>query len=117
MTLDWFNEILANEDKALLVAELYDKLVGLVLINLKTTPDDPIFRPRRYANIDEVAVAKEYRGQGIGRHLMTKTHEWIVAQGVKEIELFVWERNQNAIRFYEKLGYRMVRKGMKLDLE
>ncbi len=117
MTPDWFKKILTNENKALLVAELDHKLVGLVLIELMTAPDDPIFKPRRYAYIEEVGVLKEYRGLGIGRQLMAKTHEWITAQGVKEVELFVWEDNPNAIRFYEKLGYRMVRRGMKLDLD
>ena len=117
MTPDWFNEILANENKALLVAESEGKLLGLVLIELMTAPDDPIFKPRRYAYIEELAVLKEYRGHGIGRRLMIKTHEWITAQGVKEVELFVWERNPNAIRFYEQLGYQMVRRGMKLDLD
>jgi ribosomal protein S18 acetylase RimI-like enzyme len=117
MTPDWFNKILTHEDKALLVAELDHRLLGLVLIEFLTAPDDPILKPRRYAYIEEVAVLKEYRGQGIGRQLMTKSHEWITTQGVKEVELFVWEDNPNAIRFYEKMGYRMVRRGMKLDLD
>jgi ribosomal protein S18 acetylase RimI-like enzyme len=117
MTRDWFNEILTNENRAVLVAELENVLVGLVLINLMNAPDDPIFQPRRYAYIEEVAVVKEQRGYGIGRLLMTKTHEWIAAQGVNEVELFVWERNRNAIRFYEELGYLMIRRGMKLDLD
>ena len=117
MTRNWFKKILADENKALLVAELGDRLVGLVLIDLLTAPDDPIFKPRRYAYIEEVAVLKEHRGHGIGRQLMTITHEWITAQGVKEVELFVWEGNPNAIRFYEKLGYQTVRREMKLDLD
>ena len=117
MTPDWFKNILTNENKALLVAELDHRLLGLVLIALMTAPDDPIFKPRRYAYIEEVAVLEEYRGQGIGRQLMTKCHEWITAQGVKEVELFVWEDNPNAIRFYGQLGYQTVRRGMKLDLD
>ena len=117
MTPDWFKKILTDENKALLVAEKDDRLVGLVLIELMTAPDDPIFKPRRYAYIEELAVLKEHRGHGIGRLLMAKTHEWITAQGVKEVELFVWEDNPKAIRFYEQLGYQMVRRGMKLNLD
>ena len=64
-----------------------------------------------------INVDKSARGYGIGRQLMTITHEWITAQGVKEVELFVWEGNPNAIRFYEKLGYQTVRREMKLDLD
>ena len=91
MSRDWFNNIFTNENKALLVAESDGVLIGLVLINLMNAPDDPIFQPRRYAYIEELAVLKEHRGQGVGRLLMAKTHEWIAAQGVNEVELFVWD--------------------------
>ena len=117
MTRAWFQEILSNAAKMLLVAQDGDHLTGLVLIELMTTPDDPIFQPRRYAYIDELAVLESRRGAGIGRALMEQAHQWIADQGIHAIELNVWERNQSAIRFYERLRYRTFRRGMKLDLD
>jgi ribosomal protein S18 acetylase RimI-like enzyme len=117
MTREWFHEIIGNENKALLVADLNNELVGLILIELRTNPDDPIFVPRRYAYVDEVAVTTSQRGQGIGRLLMAQAHEWIVAQGVKEVELNVWESNTGAIAFYEELGYQPLRRRLRFLLD
>ena len=48
---------------------------------------------------------------------MAKRHEWIATQSVNEVEMFVQESNKNAIRFYEYLGYKTIRGGMKLNLD
>ena len=116
MTSKWYDELLFNPDKTLLVAEMGEKIAGLVLIQLKRSSDNPIYRPRRFADIDELAVAKRYRGQGIGRALMDAAHKFIRSQGIDEVELDVWERNSGAIAFYEKLGYAKLRRKMQFIL-
>jgi ribosomal protein S18 acetylase RimI-like enzyme len=116
MTHEWFDEILTNPHKALLVAECAREIVGLVLVAIRTSPDDPIFRPRRYGYIDEIAVAERYRGQGIGQLLMKEAHIWASEQGASEVELHVWEANQSAIAFYERLGYTAIQRTMKVVL-
>ena len=116
MTREWFDEILTNARKALLVAERAREIVGAVLITIRTSPDDPIFQPRRYGYIDEIAVAERYRGQGIGQLLMKEAHTWTFEQGASEVELHVWEANQPAIVFYERLGYTAIQRTMKVVL-
>jgi ribosomal protein S18 acetylase RimI-like enzyme len=83
---------------------------------LYTFKDDPIYRPRRFAYIDELSVAKRYRGQGLGRALMDAAHKFVLSQGIDEVELDVWERNAGAIAFYEKLGYAKLRLKMQFVL-
>ena len=46
------------------------------------------------------------RGRGIGSLAMQYLEEQIRAQGLKRIELGVFEFNTNAIHLYQKLGYR-----------
>jgi len=65
----------------------------------------PMFVPRRWLQVDNVAVLRAYRGMGIGRALMDEAHAWARAQGLADVELTVWEFNQDAIAFYEALGY------------
>jgi ribosomal protein S18 acetylase RimI-like enzyme len=117
ITHEWFDEILANTQKAMLVAEHGHAIVGVLLINIRTNPDDPIFQPRRYAYIVEVAVAERHRGQGIGQSLMKEAHTWAGEQGATDIELNVWELNQLAIAFYEKLGYTTILRKMTLPID
>lgn len=89
-------------------------IVGVALVAIRNSIDDSIFRQRKYIYIDEIAVAAAQRGRGIGRSLIEKIHQWGQAQGVDEIELQVWERNDQAIGFYENLGYQKWRRTMRL---
>jgi len=113
MTLEWFSGVLEDPRTALFVAELEAEVVGVALVELKTNLNDPVFRPRRYAYIEEIAVAASHRGRGIGRVLMERIHHWAQEQGITEIELQVWERNGQVIDFYQKLGYQMWRRTMR----
>jgi ribosomal protein S18 acetylase RimI-like enzyme len=113
MTPEWFDEVLKDPRAALFVAELGGEVVGVVLVEQKTNVNNPIFRQRRYAYIQEIAVAASHRGQGIGRLLVERIHQWAQEQGIKEIELTVWERNGQAIGFYQKQGYHLWRRTMR----
>lgn len=56
--------------------------------------------------IHEVFVLPEYRGKGIGKALMLKLLEYGKERGLKEAELWVGEKNERAIKFYKKLGFK-----------
>jgi ribosomal protein S18 acetylase RimI-like enzyme len=115
VTHEWYDEILSNPHKALFVAEL-ENIIAVLLLRVMSSPDDPIFQPRRYVYVDEIAVEESHRGRGVGQALMRKAREWALAQGAREIELNVWEANTRAILFYENLGYTTTRRTMKLTL-
>ncbi|MGB3341435.1 MAG: GNAT family N-acetyltransferase [bacterium] len=104
-TKDFISSIISSKDEILFVAELNDTIIGVVLIGIRTAPYIDIMVPRRYAVIDNIVVLKVHRGKGVGKMLMKKAHEWISSKDIKHIELHVWEFNQSAIKFYEKLGY------------
>ncbi len=116
ITSAWYRDVLGNPDKQLFVAEVDGKIVGLLLLQLKRSPDDPIFKPRLYASVEEVAVTKRFRGQGIGRRLMDHALDWADEHGADEIELEVWEENRGSIALYEKLGYEVIRRKMRIVL-
>jgi GNAT superfamily N-acetyltransferase len=49
---------------------------------------------------------------GIGQALLRRAERWAAERGASELELTVWEFNQDAIAFYEKLGYVTERRTM-----
>jgi ribosomal protein S18 acetylase RimI-like enzyme len=116
MTPEWFEAVLSSPEQVLLVARAAGQVVGVLLIQEMTNPDDDIYRPRRYLYVDELMVAGAFRGRGIGRQLMEAAAHWALERGIEEIELNVWERNLAAIAFYEHLGYTTVRRRMKRNL-
>jgi ribosomal protein S18 acetylase RimI-like enzyme len=98
--------MLTDESAALFVAESGHQIVGLVVVLLREARGIPILVPRRYVQVETLAVREGYRRMGIGRALMERAHQWAQDSGVTEVQLGVWEFNQEAIAFYERLGYR-----------
>lgn len=117
MTPEWYEALLSDPDQTLYVAELEHEIVGLLLLREMANPDDPIFRPRRYAYVDEVAVAQAHRRRGIGRRLMEQALQWARERGLGTIELNVWAANPGAIEFYRRLGYGVIRHRMRREID
>lgn len=93
-----------NPDSAFYIAEDQGEIVGYIKINrgpAQTEPghDDALEVQRLY-------VLKAYKGEGIGRRLMQQAIDQAIDSASHYIWLGVWEHNDKAIRFYEKLGFR-----------
>lgn len=80
-------------------------IIGVVQLVFK---DDKEFYAdgKTRAHIHHARVAEELRGKGIGSELMRYAEDEAKQRGFKEMTLGVEETNENAIRFYEELGYR-----------
>jgi ribosomal protein S18 acetylase RimI-like enzyme len=102
---EYIASIIADEHATLLLAERPDQVIGLIHVLIREARDIPILVPRRYAVIENLVVAAGNRRCGVGRALMEAAHRWAQKQSVDHIELGVWEFNQGALAFYEKLGY------------
>lgn len=61
--------------------------------------------------ISEFVVDKAYQGHSIGRKLMEACLNYLRGSG--RVILEVGEKNENAIRFYERWGFRRLRKDAK----
>jgi diamine N-acetyltransferase len=116
MTTKWFEAVLENPDQILFVAEDGQELAGVALFELRTSIDDPIFTPRKYVHLSEIAVSGKYRGRGVGRLLMEEIQHWTEEHRISDIELQVWAKNTQAISFYEHLGYQPWRQTMRLTI-
>jgi len=114
---DYYSELIADENVALLVAEVGERLVGFVHAMMRDAPAFPIFVPRHYALVDGIVVSAGFHNQGIGRILMDKMQEWAIAKGANSIELNVYEFNTSAISFYERLGYQTFSRKMNKELK
>ena len=110
-------DLITDESVGLFVAEREAQLVGLVHIVIRDTPDIPILVPRRYAVIDNLVVKEGFQRVGIGRALMDKAHNWAIAKGAKLVELNVYDFNEAALAFYERLGYKTYSRQMSKPLK
>ena len=117
ITEKWLDEIILNPEKELFVCVINDKVVGVVLIAPLGMPDNTELKPLKYVDVDEIAVKLGFRGRGIDKQLMKRVHPWAVEKGIKEIELNVWEANKLALGFYNRLGYKTLRRGMRYKID
>jgi ribosomal protein S18 acetylase RimI-like enzyme len=77
------------------VARDDEQLVGAVLCG----------HDGRRGYIDQLAVHKSHRRQGIGKALVARCLYNLMRIGIRKWHLFVLEDNQDAIAFWKKLGW------------
>lgn len=116
-TEDYVNHLLDEENGVILVAERGGQIIGLVQLAFFDERSGPYRRRHPHAAIGDVAVTAEHRRTGVGRLLMAAAHDWAQARGAAEIELTVWDFNEDATALYESLGYQTTRHTMRKLLE
>jgi ribosomal protein S18 acetylase RimI-like enzyme len=109
-----FEEIDADKNNELIVAELDGVVVGTLQLTL--TPSIS-FQGGRRSTVESVRVAARYRGQGIGRELMLFAIGRARAAGCVSMQLTTNMERREAHRFYENLGFKGTHLGMKLSLK
>lgn len=114
---DYVENLMADANAGLFVAQLKERLVGLICCFMRETPDIPILVPRKYIYIENLVVDKNHRRKGIGKALLEQAHSWAIENEINEIELNVWQFNDDAIRLYEKMGYKTTMLRMNKMLE
>jgi ribosomal protein S18 acetylase RimI-like enzyme len=67
-------------------------------------------KPKKLENenvieIQRIYVLKEFQGFRIGKTLIEMVKKLAKAEGFKAIWLQVWQKNNKAIRFYQKVGF------------
>lgn len=109
-----FEEIAADKNNELVVAELEGAVVGTLQITF--TPSIS-FQGGKRATVESVRVDENYRGRGIGKQLMLWAIERAKAENCFAVQLTTNSERQNAHRFYEDLGFTGSHLGMKLYLK
>ena len=87
----------------LVVAEVGGAPIGCGYARLEAA--EPYLRHPRHAYLGFMYVVPAHRGRGINREIVEALAAWATAQGVPELRLDVYQRNQPAIRAYEKAGF------------
>lgn len=55
--------------------------------------------------IERIYIKTKFQKHGLGKYLLNKVMEIAMERHKKEIWLGVWEKNENAIAFYKKMGF------------
>lgn len=108
-----FENITKDHNQELTVAELNGEICGTFQLSYLYGLS---LQGALRVQVEAVRVDSKYRGKGLG----TKFFEYIISRakekGCRMVQLSSNKQRPDAIRFYEKLGFKPSHEGMKLDL-
>lgn len=88
-------KIIAHESKNLVVAKINSKIVAFAAMSYF----------ERSANLDLLAVRREFQNEGIGTTLVAWLEKVAINLGIESTHVQVRENNCPVIKFYNQLGY------------
>lgn len=97
---------LSQPDNIFLVIESENTPIGYAQLILNSK--DKAINRAKPLEIRRIYATQEYRGKGVGKELMQATICEARQRGCDCVWLGVWEKNQRAIDFYKKWGFREV---------
>ena len=100
----YLQEAIESQYSEVFKAAVDGKIVGYLVLYI-WDQDEKYFVYPEIGYIGSIGVDEKYRCQGIGTQLMHFAENWCKEHNIGEIELDVFAFNDGAARFYERLGY------------
>jgi ribosomal protein S18 acetylase RimI-like enzyme len=109
----YLRTLITRDDAIAVVARDGAEVVGYAVGRVTTLP--PFFEHRYRGYIHDVFVTPAHRRHGIGRRLVDEILRWLQHRDVSLVELTV-AVNNDAVPFWERLGFRVYMHQMKREL-
>lgn len=106
-----FEAIDKDSNQELIVVEANNEIIGTLQLSFIQYLT---YQGGVRAQIEAVRIGKEYRGQGLGERFFQWAIERAKERKAHVLQLTSDKQRPDAIRFYEKLGFKASHEGMKL---
>lgn len=97
--------LMESSDTPIFVAVEEEKVLGYCFCQIHMTEKDPVLKDRECLYIDDLCVLEGCRGQHIGSKLYEEVLRYAKMRKCHAITLNVWEGNDTARAFYDKMGF------------
>ena len=105
--------MITAKDVELLVAELDGIVIGSGYARIEAAK--PYLKHPVHAYLGFMYVDPAHRGKGINQMIITELKTWAHSRNVTELRLDVYDGNANAIKAYEKAGFKQHMINMRLQ--
>jgi len=87
------------------VAVQEGRVLGVALYQHRKQEAHPVMKAESFLMVDMLVVDPAHRGKGIGRLLMDQASKRAREEKYNRLEVKVYEKNQQALKLYESMGY------------
>ena len=108
--------IIKNSETPVFVYESDNKVVGYVFCIVTNYYNDTSFCDHKTIYIDDLCVDEDTRGMHIGTKLYNHVIDFARKSGCYNVTLNVWAGNDGAMKFYERIGFKVQKIGMETIL-
>jgi len=102
---DFLERLETAPQNPIVVALAEGEIVGHLFAEVKHLEEHACKTGRCVFYIDDLCVNEACRGQGAGRRLMEEAEALARLHQCETLELNVYQCNESAVRFYERLGF------------
>lgn len=106
LSLEKLTEEMKNPGSSFYFAKMKDEVIGYLKLNVGAAQNE--WKEETGLEIERIYVLKEYHGCKIGQILFEKAISIALTLEMKYVWLGVWEKNERAIAFYTKNGFKVV---------
>jgi GNAT superfamily N-acetyltransferase len=107
--------MIGAEEAEVAVAVIGDNVIASGYARIKDA--EVYFKHNQNAYLGFMYVAPEYRGKGVNKMILDFLKEWCITQEIKELRLDVYNDNTQALKAYEKAGFKKLMIEMRLNLD
>jgi GNAT superfamily N-acetyltransferase len=97
-------KMIAAKNVHLVVAEVDEEIIGCGYARIEKAK--PFLQYAQYSYLGFMYVKPEYRGKGVNQKIVEVLKQWSLGKGITELRLQVYYDNMNAIKAYEKAGFK-----------
>ncbi|WP_404328542.1 GNAT family N-acetyltransferase [Mesobacillus maritimus] len=94
---------LSNRSSQFFFVYVNQEVAGYLKVNINDAQTEEMGNDS--LEIERVYIKNKFQKHGLGKYLLNKAIEIAGEQNKKKIWLGVWEKNENAIAFYKKMGF------------
>lgn len=80
-----------------------EEIAGYLKVNLNNAQSENM--GNESLEVERIYIGQRHHKQGLGKYLMNKAIQIAIARDKEKIWLGVWEKNESAIAFYNKMGF------------
>ncbi len=109
-------KVFENEKSDVIVAVIDGIIRGFVTVEYINKEMSPYSKKRKYYHIVELGVDSAFRRMGVASKIIDFCKQEAKTKGFDRVELDVWEFNEDAMEFYDTVGFKTYRRYLEMDI-